>query len=165
MKTGEKKDVIGKFRDGSINILVTTPVIEVGIDIPTADIILIEAAERFGLAQLHQLRGRVGRGEKESYCLLYSGSGSDKTRKRLAYLQTVNDGAELAEIDLKIRGPGEMFGTMQHGIPDLKIASLSNIEIVKSSKVAAEKIFPELSKHPALAGKIAEVDIPKISKD
>lgn len=165
MKSAEKDEVIKKFKDGTVDILVATPVIEVGIDIPTADIMLVETAERFGLAQLHQLRGRVGRGEKESYCLLFTESKSDKTRERLSYLQTINDGAKLAEVDLKLRGPGDMFGTMQHGTPDLKIAELSDIGTVDAARRAAEKIFPDLDKYPDLATKVAETDVPKISKD
>ncbi len=165
MKGKEKDDVIKKFRSGEINILVATPVIEVGIDIPSADIILIEASERFGLAQLHQLRGRVGRGEKESYCLLFTDSKSDKIRERLGFLQTITNGAELAEIDLKLRGPGEMFGTMQHGIPDLKIANLSDVEIIQKSKNAADKIFPNLKDYPELIERVEQTDTPKIAKD
>lgn len=165
LKATEKDEVIKKFRDGTIDILVSTPVIEIGIDIPTADIMLVEAAERFGLAQLHQIRGRVGRGEKQSYCLLFTESKTNRSRERLGYLEKVNDGARLAEIDLKLRGPGDMFGTAQHGIPDLQIASLSDIETVEAARKAAEKILPDLAKYPKLQKKVAETDIPKISKD
>ena len=165
MKAGEKDKVIKDFREEKINVLVATPVIEVGIDIPTADIIVIEAAERFGLAQLHQLRGRVGRGEKESFCLLFSGSNSEKTRERLTLLQTLNEGAKLAEADLKLRGPGEMFGTMQHGIPELKIASFSDFAIISASRKEAENVFWDLDKYPQLKKKIEETVIQKISKD
>ncbi len=165
MKTDEKNEVIKQFRNGNIDILVATPVIEVGIDIPTADIMIVETAERFGLAQLHQLRGRVGRGEKESYCVLFTDSKSDKTRERLGYLQTINDGAKLAEVDLRLRGPGDMFGTSQHGIPDLKIASLSDIPTIEAARKAAEKILPDLKLYPMLETKIKETVTPKISKD
>lgn len=161
----EKNRVIEQFRAGSIDILVATPVIEVGIDIPTADIMLVEAAERFGLAQLHQMRGRVGRGEKQSYCLLFTDSKTDKTRERILCLEKINDGAKLAEIDLKLRGPGDMFGTAQHGIPDLQIASLSDIDTVESARKAAEKLLPDLVKYPKLQKKVAETYIPKISRD
>ncbi len=165
MKPTEKSSVISDFRTGTIDILVATPVIEVGIDIPTADIIVIEAAERFGLAQLHQLRGRVGRGEKESYCLLFTDSKSENTRDRLGYLQTINDGAKLAEVDLKLRGPGDMFGTAQHGIPNLKIASLTDLPTVVAARKAAEKILPQLNKYPNLKAKVDLADVEKISKD
>ncbi len=165
LTAAEKNKVIEQFRNGSIDILVSTPVIEVGIDIPTADIMIVEAAERFGLAQLHQMRGRVGRSEKQSYCLLFTESKTERSRERLGYLEKVNDGAKLAEIDLKLRGPGDMFGTAQHGIPDLKIASLSDIETIERARKAAEKILPNLSKYPELKQKVEEADIPKISKD
>lgn len=165
MKSGEKDKCVQDFREGKINILVATPVIEVGIDIPTADIIVIEGAERFGLAQLHQLRGRVGRGGKESFCLLFSGSNSQHTRARLSLLQTLSDGAKLAEEDLKLRGPGEMFGTMQHGIPELKIASFSNYSLIEKSRKEAENIFKDIKKYPKLLVKVEGIHIPKISKD
>ncbi|HVZ11766.1 MAG TPA: ATP-dependent DNA helicase RecG [Patescibacteria group bacterium] len=165
MKAAEKDEVIKNFREGKVDILVATPVIEVGIDIPTADIIVIEAADRFGLAQLHQLRGRVGRGDKESYCLLFSDSKSDTTRERLTYLQTISDGAKLAEIDLKLRGPGDMFGTAQHGAPDLRIASLTDLTTVEAAAKAAEKILPQLDHYLDLKERIEQADIPKVSKD
>jgi len=165
MKSAEKTSVIEEFRNGKIDILVATPVIEVGIDIPTADIMMIETSERFGLAQLHQLRGRVGRGDKESYCLLFTDSKSEHTKERLGYLQTINDGARLAEVDLKLRGPGDMFGTAQHGIPDLRIATLSDLPTVEAARNAAEKILSKLNQYPELAKKVEEADVEKISKD
>ena len=174
LKTSEKNSVIEKFREGSIDILVATPVIEVGIDIPTADIMIVEAAERFGLAQLHQLRGRVGRGDKRSYCFLFTqhhrGAGftdskSEKTLERLGYLQAIDNGPDLAEIDLKLRGPGDMLGTAQHGIPDLKIASLSDLPTIEKARKSAEHLFDKLNKFPMLKRKVEEADIPKISRD
>lgn len=165
LKAPERSKIIAEFRIGSIDILVATPVIEVGIDIPTADIMLVETAERFGLAQLHQLRGRVGRGDKQSYCLLFTESASDRARERLGYLEKINDGPMLAEIDLKLRGPGNMFGTAQHGIPDLRIASLSDFPTIEKARNAAEKIFPELNKYPDLKQKVEELNLPKISRD
>lgn len=165
LKATEKSSVIEKFRDGTIDILVSTPVIEVGIDIPTADIMILEAAERFGLAQLHQLRGRIGRGDKQAYCFLFADSKSEKTLSRLGYLETINNGPELAEIDLKLRGPGDMFGTLQHGIPDLKIASLSDLPTIERARTSAEYLFDKLNKYPALRKKVEEADLPKISKD
>ena len=165
LKSSEKSLVIEKFREGSIDILIATPVIEVGIDIPTADIMIVEAAERFGLAQLHQLRGRVGRGNKQSYCFLFTDARSEKTLERLGYLQTIDNGPELAEIDLKLRGPGDMFGTAQHGIPDLKIASLSDLPTIERARTSAEQLFDKLNKYPVLKQKVEEADIPKISRD
>lgn len=174
LKAAEKSLVIEKFRNGAIDVLVATPVIEVGIDIPAADIIIVEAAERFGLAQLHQMRGRVGRGDKQSYCFLFTqhqrGAGladakSDKTLKRLKYLETINNGPELSEIDLKLRGPGDMFGTAQHGIADLQIASLSDLQTIEKARISAEQLFNKLNKYPALKQKVEEIKIPKISKD
>ncbi|HVZ66879.1 MAG TPA: ATP-dependent DNA helicase RecG, partial [Patescibacteria group bacterium] len=165
MKTAEKDKVVADFKAGKLDILVATPVIEVGIDIPTADIMLIEASERFGLAQLHQLRGRVGRGQKQSYCFLFTESKSDKTVERLTYLQTIDNGAELAEVDLKLRGPGEMFGTMQHGIPDLKIANLQDYPLFELARKEAEKIYPSFKNYPNLVAMVEKTETPKISKD
>src|SRR3990167_5028514 len=122
MKAKDKGEVLTKFRDGKIDILVATPVVEVGIDVPNATIIVIEASERFGLAQLHQLRGRVGRGDKQSYCLLFTESKNLQTLERLKAMEKHNVGSELAELDLRLRGPGEIYGTMQHGRKMLKIA-------------------------------------------
>lgn len=165
LKGTERNSIIEKFREGVIDILVATPVIEVGIDIPTADIMIIEAAERFGLAQLHQLRGRVGRGDKQSYCFLFVGARSEKALERLSYLETINNGPELAEIDLKLRGSGDMFGTAQHGIPDLKIASLSDSPTIEQARTAAEQLFDELNKYPILKQKVKEISFHKISND
>ena len=165
MKAAEKDEIIKKFREGTTDILVATPVIEVGIDIPTADIMLIEGSERFGLSQLHQLRGRVGRGQKESYCLLFTESKTDKTRERLTYLTTIDNGMQLAEVDLQLRGPGDMFGTAQHGIPELKIATFGDAPLMKASQAAAEKLFPKLKDYPTLLEKVLTTDTPKISKD
>ncbi|MBI4157723.1 ATP-dependent DNA helicase RecG [Candidatus Woesebacteria bacterium] len=137
----EKNQVLADFRSGKIDVLVSTPVVEVGIDIPNATIMLIEAAERFGLAQLHQLRGRVGRGDKKSYCLLFSEVNSQKAMSRLnAMTQTVS-GFELAELDLKLRGPGEIFGTAQSGFPELKIASWGDFDLIKSARQVAEYVI------------------------
>lgn len=124
MKDEEKKDVMQRFLAGKVDILVATTVIEVGIDVPNASIILIEHAERFGLSQLHQLRGRVGRGTKKSYCVLLSEAKSEDAAKRLSAMINTNDGFKIAEVDLLIRGPGEFFGTRQHGMPELKIANI-----------------------------------------
>ena len=165
LKAKDKDNVLGKFRDGKIDILVATPVVEVGIDIPNATIIVIEASDRFGLAQLHQLRGRVGRGDKQSYCLLFTESQNPQTLARLKAMETHNFGAELAELDLKLRGPGEIYGTTQHGRHMLKIASFSDFDLIKKTKEAAEKIFPELSSYPKLQEKIKDINLAKVSPD
>jgi len=141
MKNKEKEDVLTKFKNGKYDILVSTPVVEVGIDIPNASIMVIEAADRFGLAQLHQLRGRVGRGERKSYCLLLTESKSIKVTSRLKAMTEIKSGRELAEIDLKTRGPGEVFGLKQHGYGELKIADWSDIGLIKKTKSFADKII------------------------
>jgi len=157
LKTKEKNKVLQDFRDKKIDILVATPVVEVGIDIPNATIMLIEASERFGLAQLHQLRGRVGRGDKQSYCLLFTESNNEQTLKRLKAMETTHVGAKLAELDLRLRGPGEIFGTSQHGIQNLKVASFSDFVLIEKTKKEAEKIFPDLNKYPLLVEKLKSI--------
>ena len=139
LKSKEKEKIINKFKDGKIDILVSTPVVEVGIDVGNATIMVIEAAERFGLSSLHQLRGRVGRGTKKSYCLLFTESKTEKVTTRLSAMQKNLNGFELAELDLRLRGPGEVFGTKQHGFPELKIASWQDIELIKKTKEVALK--------------------------
>ena len=165
LKAKEKDAVLQKFRDKEYDILVATPVVEVGIDIPNATVIMIEAAERFGLAQLHQLRGRVGRGDKQSYCLLFTESKSDQTGIRLKAMETVYSGAELAELDLKLRGSGNLYGTAQHGVPTLKAASFSDTELIGKAKLAADEIFPKLPKYPALEDMLKETANQIISQD
>lgn len=150
MKVKEKDLVLDNFRKGKINILVSTPVIEVGIDIPNATVMVVEAAERFGLAQLHQLRGRVGRSDQKSYCLLFSNFHSGNAFTRLKAMEKSHSGFELAELDLKMRGPGEIFGTAQSGFPELKVASWNNYELIKIAKDAAEKVFKDPKKYPAV---------------
>jgi len=165
MKSKDKEAILEKFRTGKIDILVATPVVEVGIDIPNATIIVIEAAERFGLAQLHQLRGRVGRGDKQSYCLLFTESKNPETLERLKAMEIHNFGAELAELDLKLRGPGEIYGTMQHGRKMLKIASFSDFDLIQKVRKEAEKIFPNLNSFPKLLEKLKNVNLKKVSPD
>lgn len=154
MKSAEKNEILDKFRDGKIDILVSTPVVEVGIDIPNATIMVIEAAERFGLAGLHQLRGRVGRGAKKSYCLLFSEARSGNALRRLKAMEKMSSGFELAELDLRLRGPGEIFGTAQSGFDELKIASWSNFELIKETKEVAEDVFKNPQNYPNLVKNI-----------
>ena len=139
--SAEKKEIMEDFRDGKINILVATTVIEVGVDVSNASIMIIENAERFGLAQLHQLRGRVGRGKTQSYCILISNPPGEEAAKRLKIMCNSNDGFLIAEEDLKMRGPGEFFGTRQHGIDDLKVGSLvDDQKILEQARKEAQNI-------------------------
>lgn len=144
MKPKEKDEVMEQFREKKLDILVATPVVEVGVDIPNATIILIEAADRFGLAQLHQLRGRVGRRAGQiSYCLLFTELKGAQSIRRLKAMEKIFNGIELAELDLKLRGVGEIFGTMQHGIPDFKAAKLSNLKMIEETRLLAKEIFDD----------------------
>ena len=150
MKEAEKNEIMQKFLNGDINILVATTVIEVGVDNPNATMMIIVNAERFGLAALHQLRGRIGRGSKESLCVLLSDVGEGTSRERLTTLCRTEDGFEIAEADLKLRGPGDFFGTRQHGIPSFKIANLydDNELLQLTGKIARDIINddPKLEK-------------------
>lgn len=155
----EKDEVMAAFRDRGFDILVATAVIEVGIDIPNATTIVIEGAERFGLAQLHQFRGRVGRGIHQSYCILVSDVDNETTRQRLAAMEQTTDGFKLAEVDLELRGPGEFFGTRQSGTPDLKVAQLADTRLLHAARLEAQRILaddPQLERpeHAALRAKI-----------
>ena len=159
MKTEEKEEVMKKFQEDKIDILVSTSVVEVGIDIPNASIMMIEGAERFGLAQLHQLRGRVGRSVFQSYCLLFTEMYSKTINARLRALVSCENGFELAEKDLAIRGPGDFEGKRQWGIPDLAMASLKDISLVEKTRVQAKEILaedPQLKKYPLLKEKLEE---------
>ena len=139
----ERQKVLDQFAKNKINILVTTPIIEVGIDFPNATTIIIQSADRFGLAQLHQLRGRVGRGGNQSYCYLFSETTNEKTLNRLQFLEKNHSGQKIAEFDLASRGPGEIFSTIQHGFPSLKLANLSDFELVATG----QKIITDLTKN------------------
>ena len=141
LKPSDKENAMRNFRSGEFHILVATPVVEVGIDIPNATVMLIEGADRFGLAQLHQFRGRVGRGEHQSYCILLAESPSPESRERLSLLESVHDGFVLAEEDLRLRGPGDFFGIRQSGLPDLKMARLSDMKLLELARKEAIKIF------------------------
>jgi len=165
LKPKEKDTVLQDFKDKKYDILVATPVVEVGIDIPNATVIVIEAADRFGLAGLHQLRGRVGRGDKQSYCLLFMSSHNPHAYKRLKALETIYNGAELAELDLQLRGPGEMYGTMQSGVAMFKIASLSDTTLILSAKQEAEKVFPKINDYPKLLEKMHTDNTSQVSPD
>ena len=153
MKAVEKEAVMSKMKDGKIDILVSTSVIEVGIDIPNATVMAIEGSHKFGLAQLHQFRGRVGRGKHQSYCLLFC----DYPTRRLSAMLKFDSGFDLAEKDLEIRGPGEVFGSQQWGAPDLAMASLADVFLVEKSRNAAKSVLagdPTLARHPLLRSRV-----------
>lgn len=161
MRQKDKDAVMADFSENKIQVLVSTTVIEVGIDVPNATIMLVEGAERFGLAQLHQLRGRVGRGEHQSYCFLFPDGNSDETKRRMAAMVDYSDGFKLAEIDLEMRGPGEVYGVRQSGIPDLRMASLGDKTLIaKAQRVATNFIEndPELQNYPLLREKVVSLD-------
>lgn len=142
MKPQEKDIIMERFKNRKIDVLISTTVIEVGVNVPNANIMVIYNAERFGLAQLHQLRGRVGRGDYQSYCILINGSNSKISRERMRILQKSSDGFYISEKDLELRGPGEFFGTRQHGLPDLKIANLfTDMDILKLAQEKANEIL------------------------
>ncbi len=144
MKSKDKEAVMTSFASGETQLLVSTTVIEVGVDVPNAAVMIIENADRFGLSQLHQLRGRVGRGSAKSYCVLVSDNMSESTRARLDIMCKTNDGFAIADKDLELRGPGDFFGSRQHGLPELKIASLTeNMDIVRETAAAAEEILKD----------------------
>ena len=160
MKAAEKDEVMHRFIRGETQILVSTTVIEVGVDVPNASIMIVESAERFGLSQLHQLRGRVGRGERRSYCILFCENTGGVAGERMKIMCETDDGFEISEKDLQIRGPGEMFGTRQHGLPNMKIANFyTDMDVLKEAQTAAREILdadPELKEHPALREKVEE---------
>ncbi|MDP3836496.1 MAG: ATP-dependent DNA helicase RecG [bacterium] len=161
LKSAEKEKVMKDFADGVTKILVATAVVEVGVDVPNASIMLIEGAERFGLAQLHQFRGRVGRSEHQSYCLLLTSKDQQNpnTAERLQALSKYNDGLSLSKMDLKLRGAGDLYGRIQSGFPELRIASLFDYEMIKAAQKAAEKLIkedPDLDNHPEIKARLSD---------
>ena len=150
MPSAKKQQIMSEFRKGKIDVLVSTIVVEVGVDVPNATIMVVEGADRFGLAQLHQLRGRIGRSEAKSYCLLFAETENETARSRLEIMTRSNDGFEIAEHDLRLRGPGEMFSTRQHGLPDLKIASI--VDDFDLLVMARKNAFELVSQDPMLTG-------------
>ncbi len=161
MKAAEKEKIMIDFKNGEIDILVSTSVVEVGVDVPRATIMMIEGAERFGLSQLHQFRGRVGRSDMQSYCFLFTTSPDQLNRKRLKALVESNNGFELAQKDLEIRGPGSLYGTQQWGLPDMAMQGLSNIFLVEKTRTAAKEILekdPNLEKYPLLKERLKQFE-------
>ncbi|MGN1107624.1 MAG: helicase-related protein, partial [Huintestinicola sp.] len=157
MLPAEKDAVMADFKEGKIQLLVSTTVIEVGVDVPNATVIMIESSDRFGLSQLHQLRGRVGRGKFKSTCILLTDNATEETRARLKIMSTLHDGFAIAEEDLKMRGGGDFFGSRQSGLPPLKIADLySDRQLLGDSSQAAKMLLsasPDLSEYPILKEK------------
>ncbi|KKQ93066.1 MAG: ATP-dependent DNA helicase [candidate division CPR2 bacterium GW2011_GWC1_39_9] len=164
MKTAEKEQIMNDFSSGNLNILVSTSVIEVGVDVPNAAVMIIEGAERFGLAQLHQFRGRVGRGADKSYCFLFTNSNlslDTATSKRLKMLEQSQDGFKLAEADFEIRGPGEFLGKRQHGWSDFKIARFTDLKFIGKVREAAEwylSLDPEIKESPKLKERVEKIN-------
>ena len=149
------------FAAHETDILVSTTVIEVGVDVPNAALMIVENAERFGLSQLHQLRGRVGRGKHQSYCILISDNKNEETRQRLKVMTKTSDGFKIAEEDLRLRGPGDFFGQRQHGLPGLRIADIGcDTQLLREAQQAAEALLkrdPGLIRYPATAQRVAEL--------
>ena len=163
MKPREKNEIMASFSNGETDVLVSTTVVEVGVDVPNATLMIIENAERFGLSQLHQLRGRVGRGTAKSYCVLVSDTDNEESKQRLNILCKTNDGFRIAEEDLRLRGPGDFFGSRQHGLPEMHVADLgADTEVLKTAKEDADSVFeedPELSlaEHQLLKERVLEM--------
>lgn len=170
MKASQKNEIMEKFSKNEINVLVSTTVIEVGVNVPNATVMMVENAERFGLAQLHQLRGRVGRGGFQSYCIFVSGNKSKKTKDRLEILNKTNDGFKIAEEDLKLRGPGDFFGVRQSGDFDFGIADIyTDAKVLKSASEAAGEVLDkdpelELEENRYLAEKVSEYTVKRLEK-
>jgi ATP-dependent DNA helicase RecG len=161
MKRDEKEAVMEQFAEGDLDVLVATSVIEVGINVPNATAIIIEGAERFGLSQLHQLRGRVARSEKHARCFLVTDTESESSIERLKVLVNAKSGFELAERDLQMRGPGELVGVRQSGISDIAMEALKNLKMVEAARNAARDIIeldPELKENNLLGERVSELE-------
>ncbi len=160
MKPKEKQKVMKDFKDKKFDILVSTAVVEVGVDIPNATVMIIEGAERFGLSQLHQFRGRVGRGKDQSYCFLFTSENAPASNSRLKAMEKTNDGFKIAEADLKLRGPGQFLGTLQSGKPDVAMESLSDVKSIQQAKIEAQRILyfdSQLKKFPLLKKQVEKL--------
>jgi ATP-dependent DNA helicase RecG len=150
LKSNEKEQAMRRFRNGELDVLVATAVVEVGVDVPNASVMVIEDADRFGLSQLHQFRGRVGRGQYQSYCYVLSEGSGPQAQERLSVIERTSNGFDLAEEDLKLRGPGDFFGTRQSGVPELRVATLADTRLLEESRKQAEWLWdadPFLQKH------------------
>jgi ATP-dependent DNA helicase RecG len=165
MAAKDKDAVMESFRAGALDILISTPVIEVGIDIPNATVMLVESADHFGLSQLHQFRGRVGRGKEQSYCILLSENPSEIARLRLDIIEKTQDGFKLAEEDLKMRGPGEFFGTRQSGLPDLRMAKISDVTLLETARNEATRLFQQDPDFKKAENKPLAVELTRVWKD
>ena len=159
MKPQEKEAVMAAFAAGETQLLVSTTVVEVGVDVPNAVIMVIENAERYGLSQLHQLRGRIGRGRHASTCILITGAQNEETLKRLKLFRDTSDGFQIAEADLKLRGPGDFFGQRQHGLPQLKIADMAgDMEVLRQAQNCSKELFAQNAlAQPAYKGLRGEI--------
>jgi ATP-dependent DNA helicase RecG len=161
LKTDDKEKVIEEFKNKKIDILVSTSVVEVGVNIPNASIMIIEDADKFGLSQLHQLRGRIGRSNHQSYCYIFTNSEGEKTVERLKNFSKTNSGFELAEIDMAERGPGSLISSKQSGMSDLAMEALKNLKLVETAKTYAREIIdndPSLENFSELKTKLSKLD-------
>jgi ATP-dependent DNA helicase RecG len=156
MKPAVKQETMDKFKSGALDILVSTSVVEVGVDVPNASVMMIEGADHFGLAQLHQFRGRVGRAQHQSYCLLFTENTNEKTLERLELFERENSGFKLAEKDLSWRGPGEVYGTEQSGALRLKLARITDTEVLAEARATARELVPRLLDYPAIIKKLSQ---------
>src|SRR5581483_6125821 len=159
MAAKEKERIMQDFKTGQVDILISTSVVEVGVDVPRATVMMIEGAERFGLAQLHQFRGRVGRSDMQSYCFLFTTEASQLNRKRLTAMVEYHNGFDLAQKDLEIRGPGQLYGSQQWGLPDFAMEGILNVFLVEKTRAAAKELLeqdPELKNHPFLKDRLKQ---------